>query len=78
MGGRGVAAAEEVPAIGAIVLLAECRALFITAVCGNPGSLIVFGSNVGSNTGRSGLRVVARVRSVTSKPGGRLEKYFCL
>jgi len=36
------------------------------------------GSNVGSKTGRSGCIVVARVSRVTSRPGGSVEKYFCL
>ena len=36
------------------------------------------GWNDGSNSGRSGCMVVAFVSSVTKRPGGRLEKYFCL
>jgi hypothetical protein len=80
----GTAVAEDVPATGPgrVGLLAEagcaCGAPYIAAFGGRPKLTVDFGSNVGSNTGRSGLSVVARVSSVTNKPGGRLEKYFCL
>jgi hypothetical protein len=36
------------------------------------------GWNEGSKTGRSGCKEVALVSSVTKRPGGRFEKYFCL
>lgn len=47
----------------------------VFVLVGGIGSL---GWNVGSKTGRSGCSVVARVRRVTSNPGGSVEKYFCL
>lgn len=48
--------------------VADCEAAVVAPV----------GWNDGSNNGRSGCIVVAFVSSVTRRPGGRLEKYFCL
>lgn len=49
-------------------LVEGCGAAFVVPV----------GWKDGSKSGRSGCMVVAFVSSVTRRPGGRLEKYFCL
>ena len=82
LGNTGAASAEALLATGAVETVTEfegtCEAPLVAAFDCGPVLAVDFGTNVGSNTGKSGFRVVARVRSVTSKPGGKLEKYFCL